>query len=257
MPTTNYLSTAEFKSQIVPGLTYKLHKMSHGRRVAINIAAAPILSKISELQRKLVPIKEELQRADEAAKAEPCQCNHPLDATSPSVLAKAKEIEDFNVRVLASGGTAVTLVDVCHSSITRRCLINGCPCRKPMADETIGDYAAYQNIIQQIIDIEDNELEPLYILHAVKSLQGLQINGVDATPQMLLDEAHESLVTELAAEVQRIIKLSPREAMGFKSPTTSDAAVDGQAETTDLRTASLANPVVITNSGIVDASSLA
>ena len=229
---TNYLSITKFESKVAPGVIYTIRKMSHGRRVKLNIAAAAQISKVSELQRKLVPISEEIQRAEEAAKNEPCQCKHSLDPADPAINEALGRIANINKGQLEDGKKIIEVVDVCHSALTKRCMVNSCNCRKPMPDEGIGGYDARQDVIQKIIETEDRELTPMYIKYLVTDIQGLQIDGVDATADSLLENAHESLVEELSKEIQRIVKLTPDEALGFKPPITSDAAVVDQAELT-------------------------
>lgn len=223
----NYLSTSKFQSELLPGLSYSLKKISHGRRVKLSLAAASTISRITELQKSLVPIMEEIQRAEDAAKLEPCQCNHPMDG--PVVDAKKAAIASMNEKVVKNGGKPVELVDGTHSSITKRCLVDSCPCRKPMPDESIGGYGKHREIIGQIIEAEDRDLMPIYITSLVNEIHGLELDGKPATATTLLEDGPEFLIEELATEIQRLMKLTPDEAMGFKLPTISGAAVDGQA----------------------------
>lgn len=223
----NYLTTSEFQSKLLPGLSYGLRKLSHGRRVKLSLAAARPIARISELQKSLVPVMEEIQRAEDAAKVEPCQCNHPMEGST--VESKKAAIAEMNEKVVAKGGKPIELVEGTHSSATKRCLVDGCPCRKPMPDEALGGYAKHQELISQIIEVEDRDLMPIYITSLVNTIQGLELDGQPATASTLLEDGPEFLIDELATEIQRLMKLTPDEAMGFKLPTTSDAAVDGQA----------------------------
>jgi hypothetical protein len=56
----NYLTTQEFESKLVPGLKFRLKKMSHKRRMEHNHVGAPIFAKLNEIERALEPIQEEI-----------------------------------------------------------------------------------------------------------------------------------------------------------------------------------------------------
>ena len=77
----NYLTITEYSSKLIPGLKFKLRKISHARRIEYNAAGAPIFAKLNEIEREMDPLREEMRRATEAAKIEPwCVCGHPKDS---------------------------------------------------------------------------------------------------------------------------------------------------------------------------------
>ena len=193
-----YRSTIEYQSKVADGVTFTLRRMSHARRIALNVKAAATLTKINELQQRLEPINEEIERAEAAAKLEPCTCSHSPEG---------------------------------HDKETLRCTVRGCGCRKPNPDPEIGDYAKHVSIQGEVLQALVNELYPIYIRWGVSEVQGLNIDGKPATPDSILESGDERLVAELGSEIQRLIRLGPDETLGFKQPTTSGAAVDGQTST--------------------------
>jgi len=253
----NYISVSKFESKIAPGVVYMLRKLSHGRRTKIRVEAAAPLSKISEIQRRLVPIMEEIDRAEELAKSEPCTCKHELSLDLPEIQDSVRRIESMNKMLSEKGGTPITLVEVCHSSLNKCCIFPGCPCRRPRPDPAIGGYQEHHDLLSQITEIEYQEVVPFYIRGLVAEIQGLEIDGKPATVDTLLSDAHDSLTRELNTEIQRLISLTPDEALGFKSPTTSGAVVDGPPATMGQPTAPPANPESTTSSATAAGSSQA
>jgi len=201
-----YCSTSEFESVLAPGVKYILQKMSHGRRMILNQSASPIYSEMNEIQRRIDVIQEELDRAESEAKISPCSCKHPVDPDP-----KAD----------------------CHDVESGRCIKPGCSCRKPQPDREIGDYQKKAELELEMYELVVNKLYPAYVRWAVVSVQGLKIqlpsgSFVDANPDTLLSDGPEFLIPELGEHIQKLMKLSPDEVMGFKPPTTSAAQVAGK-----------------------------
>lgn len=234
----SYESTVVFKSLVAPEVSYKLRKASHKRRTKLNLDAAKIFSKINDLQRQLAPINEEINRAEEAAKIESCECKHSLDPSDPEIVKLITRVADLNKDLKLED--QIVLENVCHKSDTRACLIASCSCRKPNPDPAIGDYAKKAEVFSQLVSVMEDELYPIYIRWGVTVIQGLKIDGVDATVDTLIEDGPEALIPELGAEIQRLIRLTPEESLGFKSPTTSGAPVDGQKNGTGSTDPSIA-----------------
>lgn len=198
-----YSTTETFESKIAPGVVYKLKKMSHGRRMKLNEKASSIFAQIDELQRQLIPIDEEIKRAEDEAKIEPCSCSH----------------ED-------------------HEEETKRCKTPGCKCREPKPDPEIGGYEKKLKLQVEVMDVVIGKLYPEYIKWGIADIQGLNIDGKPATVDSLIEDAPEALVAEVGEEIQRLIRLSPDEVMGFKQPTISDGQVVGLTTDTTAPSAS-------------------
>ena len=215
----DYKSTIEFESKVAPGVIFILRRMSHTRRIMLNLKAAATFTKINELSTALEPIKEEIERAEAAARLEPCTCSH----------------ED-------------------HDSETKRCTVKGCECRLPRPSEEIGGYTAFAKAQADVFQELINSLYPAYIRWGLAEVQGLNIDGKPATAESILDAGDERLVAELGSEIQRLIRLGPDETLGFKQPTTSGAAVEGQTST-DPSTALPANGASGTSAATASATS--
>lgn len=198
-----YTSTIDFESKLIPGVSFKLKKISHGRRIELNQKTAEAFAKIAEIQRELTPVQEDIDRAEAAAKLEPCSCTHPIDAG-------AKD---------------------CHNDKTLRCTVAGCACREPKPDAEIGSYPKKYELEGKIYESVVTDLYPIYSKWGVVSIDGLVLDGAPATMDSILSIGPEGLVPELGEEVQRILKLTPEETLGFKLPTTLGGQVDGQIQT--------------------------
>lgn len=200
----SYTSTIPFESTLAPGLVFQLRKMSYGRRKQHNLDVAEVDAELRELDRQIQPLLEEIKRAEEAAKIEPCICEHAANQ---------------------------------HDEKTGRCLgPGGCKCREP---KPAGDaYAEWIKLIQQREELIIDELAPFRIRWAVESIDG-EIDGKPATVDSFLAKMPDDIVGELHREIERVMKLSLDEQLGFKSPTTSAAAVDGQKNGTPVANASV------------------
>lgn len=218
----NYLSTTEYKLKAIPGVTIKLRKMSHGRRMKLNQDAADIFSKIGDVQRELEPIEESIKDAEAVAKTAPCSCP---EADPPHE----------------------------HDEATHRCKTAGCECRMPQPDPTLGGYPRRAELTSKMFDILVYELYPVYMRWGIASVQGLDIDGVPATADSMVEAMPENVIYEIGGEIQRLIRLSPEEVLSFGSPSTSGAAVDGQAQPTALSTAPPASGTSGISSATADA----
>ncbi len=197
----NYASTDIFESKLVPGVKYKLRKMSHGRRMEYNERGAGVFQKLLEIDREREPLLEEIRRSENAAKISPCSCSHDAEK---------------------------------HSAETGRCLEPGCDCRHPqLTDEARRLADLNMKSFQLIVD----ELYPLRIRWGVASIEGLDIDGKPATVDALLEAMPDAVIAELAGEIDRLMKLSPEEQLAFRSPGTSAAPVAGQTQSTSAATA--------------------
>ena len=220
-----YFSIEQYESKICPGVVVELKKLSKGRRSSFNLRIAEKLARKSDLQRQLLPVSEEITRAEEAAKSEPCTCAHMLNPDL--VTDKLAEIKrQFGPSV------SIEIVDQCHSSITRRCMVEGCNCREPKPDEAIGGYEKYRTIMDKLVSLETDEIGVERLKFFVAKVQGLKIDGRDLlTGEDLIEYAPEALTDEVSGEISRLLTMTAEEALGFKPPITGGAAVVGRAST--------------------------
>jgi hypothetical protein len=200
----NYVSTTEFHPKLssAEDVTFVLRKISHGSRIKLNQMASSTFDKLNDITRDVVPIRKDIEDAEQAAKAEPCTCSHD-----------------------ASDGS--------HDEKSGRCNTPGCHCREPRPSDPDAYEKSYK-LNMKFLEVRYEELFPIYIRWGVKGIQGLTINDEPATVESLLDEGLEELVREVAEEIIRLIKLSPDELVGFKLPITSGAVADGQTNGTTV-----------------------
>lgn len=183
----SYSSTQEFESKLVPSIKYLLRKISQGRRIDLSLKLAAVEAKQQEINRELLPIIDKMKEADDAAALEPCQCDHT-------------EAE--------------------HQDSTKRCTVAGCDCRKPTYEDGILDRAIELTNKSNALVITD--FYPIYVAWGIKSIEGLEIDGVPATVHSLLEDGPEPLVKEVAEEIVRLTRMSAEETLAFKLDTTSD-----------------------------------
>ena len=87
-------------------------------------------------------------------------------------------------------------------------------------------------LLNQVESIRGNTIDPLYVRWGVKSIEGLQIDGQDATVDLLIEEGPPELYQEILSRVKKEAGLSDEEKGESVPPTTSNAATDGRTETT-------------------------
>lgn len=244
---TDYFSVSEYKSKLLPGVSFKLRKMSKGRRSSFNLSVATLMSKRAELQKTLVPINEEITRAEEAAKLEPCSCSH--EKSLPE--SKLAELDKVNAQLEIK----IEVLDGCHSSTTKRCMVDGCACRKPKPDPAIGGFDRYQEIVSQIIDMDNGNLAMARIRFFVSEVQGLNLDGKPANVELLISDGPEPLVDEVSEAINHLLTLSTDELLGFPAPTTGGAPVVRQEPTTDQPNAAPASQADTTGSATASSTS--
>jgi hypothetical protein len=221
----NYLTVSEFESKLLPGLKYKLKKMSYGRRMAINAEMGGVLSELADINRERQPLIDDIEEAEEAAKLEPCICKHP--PTKPSDDQNATDQQNTDK----------------HDPVTGRCIVPRCHCRE--AHPSIEDaYAQKAALDDKEMSVVLAKIWPIRIralvdkIEADERLEGrFEINGQPATIDSLLSDGPEPLIGELAREVNRLFNLTGDEALAFRSPGTSGAVAAGQTSGTNAPTA--------------------
>lgn len=192
----NYLTTVPFESTLVAGLVFQLRKMSHGRRIQLNQLAAGANARLRDEQRILFGIEKEIKVAEEAAKIEPCACaGHEHEVAKDGAFTCTK-----------------------------------CSCRSIPKELRQSQIEQQTKIWNQIMV---DEFYPLYIRWGVQKIEGFQINGEDVTTDVFIAEAPDELVVEVGRKIYDIVNLTFEEQMGFVSPTTLSAPVDGQIQITN------------------------
>lgn len=247
-----YFSTKDFESKLVPGVRFKLRKASKGRRSSFNLKESALLARRTDLQKRLAPIQDEIRQAEDAAKLEPCSCSHALDGDI--VAAKKQDIDRLNTAMNGRDGwTKVELIDGCHNAVTKRCLIDGCNCRKAKPDPAVGDYSKYQEVMSELLRVTD-EIGLAQARYFVSEVQGLKVDGQDATIDSLIESGPEGLAEEVSAEVQKLLNLTLDESLAFQQPTTGGAAVASSESSTAQPTAIPASGASSTGSAVVASS---
>lgn len=189
-----YSSTVVFESKLIPGAKFHLRKMSAGRRKEFNLATASILSEINRMAREMDVVDAEVKRAAEAAKLEPCTCDHPMES---------------------------------HADGTGECQVAGCKCREPKPDPVIGTQESLNKLDNDFWTYTNVVLFPAYIQWGVSEIEGYQINGQPATIDSMIAEGTEDVVSEVGNAIQTLIRMSPSQLRDFKWPTISGAQVAG------------------------------
>lgn len=217
----NYLTISIFESKLVPGLKFKLRKMSHGRRMEFNLGGAEIFAKLREAERELEPVQEEIQRAKGAARIEPCICGDS-HAHTPS-----KKV------IPADGDTPAREED--GDDPKTPCIAPNCHCREPKPENKA--FERQLELLKKHQAIFVDEFNPYRIRWAVAEITGLEIDGEPTTINSFLREMPDAVIKEVADAIDDVMKLTLDEQLGFKSPTTSGAPVDGKSLNSSAPTA--------------------
>lgn len=84
----------------------------------------------------------------------------------------------------------------------------------------------------ELIHVENGEIRPAYIRAGLVSVDGLTIDGAAPTVEAFLAGAPDPLIIEVFAACRAASDLQEELRKNSESPTTSDAAADGQASDT-------------------------
>lgn len=209
----SYSSTITFNSVLCTGLTYTLRKISHHERSLIFEQTADIVSEIQMISSEAMEYAEEIDRATEAAKIEPCSCKHKLD--------KKEDPHDLE---------------------TKRCMVPRCKCRKPVYENDA--WRKYSQLKEKESAIIYSRLWPVNIRTIVQSVDGLLIDGKPITIDTLLTKAPDGLIKEVVAEIDRIMGLTTSEQLAFELPGTSSATATRPTSNTSADTVNESSSIV-------------
>ncbi len=189
----DFTSTQAFTSSVDPSVTFTIQKMTRGRRIKFNLQIAPLLEKERMLGAEASDVDALTDPYRLEAKKAACSCSHASEQHDPD-----------------SGA----------------CLAQDCRCKWPTIPSELRAKTA--DVIGRIKNLEQMEFEPALIRWALVSIEGLVIDGAPATAETLVESGPEDVVSEIVAEIRKLIGLSPEERKNSELPTTSGALADGQ-----------------------------
>ena len=88
--------------------------------------------------------------------------------------------------------------------------------------------------------IEINEILPVFVKHLLVSVDGLEIDGVPATPETAIESGPPELFAEIAKAVKHEMGLDEQESGNSEPLSTSSARVDGETPSSSAASASVA-----------------
>lgn len=91
--------------------------------------------------------------------------------------------------------------------------------------------------------ISSDEINPKWLKWGLKSLDGIEIDGVPATADSLLADGPPALFMEIVDEIKRIAQLSGEEEKNSVSPTTSGEPTGGETTNTSAVGANSSDPI--------------
>lgn len=83
-------------------------------------------------------------------------------------------------------------------------------------------------ILEQINSLMVDEIDPVYVRWGLKSIDGLEIDGKPATPELLIEDGPPELYREILAAINEAAGLTERQRGESEPPTTSGAQADGR-----------------------------
>jgi hypothetical protein len=92
------------------------------------------------------------------------------------------------------------------------------------------DRTEFMNWMKDLEEFRQCEIQPVYIRWGIAKIEGLVIDGQEATIETLLSDGPDDLADEIFAQIEGRAELSASETKNSESPTTSSAA-DGTAMT--------------------------
>jgi hypothetical protein len=216
----NYITSQNFNSTIVEGLTYKLKKISQRRRMAINQDAASEFMAIRDARTEGLALEKEHTEAQDAAKLEPCTCSgHEHEGIPDQAIPATAETPERTVK-----------------DESRRCNAAGCECRKPayrdgLESELVDFYDCYNGL-------HANGLHPKLIKLCVTEVSGIEIDGEPVTVDSLLAEMPGIVIMEVGGQIEKLMAMPVDQQLGFKQPGTLSAPVAGPTKDSSAETAS-------------------
>ncbi len=92
-------------------------------------------------------------------------------------------------------------------------------------------------LADQMEEVSANKINPEWLRWGCKKIEGLQIDGVEATPEALIDDGPPALFAEIVDEIKRVAQMNGEEEKNSESPTTSGAVTDGTSSDSSAATA--------------------
>jgi hypothetical protein len=93
-------------------------------------------------------------------------------------------------------------------------------------------------LADQMEELSASKINPEWLKWGCKKIEGLEIDGVEATPELLITDGPPILFAEIVDEIKRLAQLNGDEEKNSASPTTSGAVTDGTSSDSSAATAS-------------------
>ena len=186
------------------------------------------------------PLRDEMRRATEAARIEPCQCSkwHTVDAEQVERAVKAHAVFE---EIKKEGGAASELTDT-FLTLQRRVVVSSPTANAGFAKPDHDADKLLPGLIQKTRQAHSRRAVPFRIRFAVKEIQGFDIDGQPATVESFIAEMPDQAIAEIGTEIEHVLGLTLEEQLGFKLPTTSGAVETGQNQSTDAPLVSAPSP---------------
>jgi hypothetical protein len=195
-----YSSRIQIESQAFKGVAFSILKMSWKRRAELRDRQAAVRERLRAIQEQSAPLSKEYGEAVKAAKAaaQPERDKLIAGGATPEAAAKAVPLGAIGI----DAAKLRTLMD----------------------------------LSEQASRIDQEELTPAAVEFALAGIEGLSYTDPDlgpdpvpATLELLVARGPDELYREIAQAVARELGLLPDEASNLELPSTSAAAVDGNA----------------------------
>lgn len=234
----DYSSSFTVPSTTNPGVTFAIHKPSHGRRVDFDRLNAEFRDRMRKTRKRSDAIRDEIQRLRDEFNAQSEKQLTSLKASpdaDPGQIARLENgLEIERLRSILANVPSNTPDSVTHPILEQIVTL----ARNAVAFEIPAELRdEQQSLTTQItIDIEGS-YKPNRVRWGLKSIDGLTIDGQPTTVETLLSDGPRELVSEIYEAVERVSNFTPEQLKNSQWPITSSAPVDGPKTSTTATSA--------------------
>ena len=245
-----YDSSLVFDSEVIPGVTYTLHKPSYGRTLAFDVKNSDFRQKSRELQKRQEALREELdfirkQWDDEQEAKVKALKQEVADATNedkPALQAQIDKIEN--------GWQYERLLDRARVTVDEQHV-------KEIAAEliAIGENKTVFQMPRELADgfrelgseaefLKAESYFPKRLQWGLAQIDGIDIDGSPATADSLLQSGPTDLVREILSKIDLVNGMTAEQLRNFKSRTILEKSTDGDAISSTVSSANLPDSIL-------------
>jgi hypothetical protein len=233
-----YTSSYEIQSTTSTGVTFTIHKPSHGRRVEFDRLNADFRDRMRKIRKRSELINKEIQRQRdlfntklEKELAERKQAVVVLEPESSEAQAHYPEIDRLSngLEMERLRSILVNLPSNTDKSVSQTLLEQIIALsRNAVSFEVPAELSDEQDQLNMQTAIEIHAAyKPARVRWGLKSISGLTIDGAPASVEALLSDGPGDLVNEIYDAIEKASNFTPEQLKNSSWPITSSAVADG------------------------------